>query len=65
MDGAIVPGGLFLQQPWWINLFENPKTVQFVHRLGAYVLFALVVIHMVCVGLPIAVATAWRRPADA
>ncbi len=47
MDGAIVPGGLFLQQPWWINLFENPKTVQFVHRIGAYVLFALALVHMI------------------
>jgi len=47
MDGAVVPGGLFVQQPWWINLFENPKTVQFVHRIGAYVLFALVLIHMI------------------
>ncbi|MFC3071845.1 COX15/CtaA family protein [Shinella pollutisoli] len=47
MDGALVPGGLFVQQPWWINLFENPKAVQFVHRIGAYVLFALVLVHMV------------------
>ncbi|TAA63466.1 COX15/CtaA family protein [Shinella sp. JR1-6] len=47
MDGAVVPGGLFVQNPWWINLFENPKTVQFVHRIGAYVLFALVVMHMI------------------
>ena len=47
MDGALVPGGLFVQQPWWINLFENPKTVQFVHRIGAYVLFALVLMHMI------------------
>jgi cytochrome c oxidase assembly protein subunit 15 len=46
MDGAFVPGGLFVQQPWWINLFENPKTVQFVHRLGAYVLLALALVHM-------------------
>lgn len=45
MDGAVIPGDLFIQQPWWINLFENPKTVQFVHRLGAYVLLALVVVH--------------------
>jgi len=40
MDGAVVPGGLFVQQPWWVNLFENPKTVQFVHRAGAYVVLA-------------------------
>lgn len=36
MDGAVVPGGLLLQEPWWINFFENPKTVQFVHRTFAY-----------------------------
>ena len=47
MDGAVVPGGLFVQQPWWINLFENPKTVQFVHRIGAYVLFALALAHLI------------------
>jgi cytochrome c oxidase assembly protein subunit 15 len=40
MDGAIVPDGLFLQIPAWVNLFENPKTVQFMHRLGAYILLA-------------------------
>ena len=42
MDGAIVPGDLFIQKPWWINLFENPKTVQFIHRCGAYLLFTAV-----------------------
>jgi cytochrome c oxidase assembly protein subunit 15 len=36
MDGTIVPGGLFAIDPAWRNLFENPKTVQFVHRIGAY-----------------------------
>lgn len=45
MDGALIPGDLFIQQPWWINLFENPKTVQFVHRCGAYVLLATVIFH--------------------
>ena len=47
MDGAIVPGGLFVHQPWWLNLFDNPKTVQFIHRLGAYVLLALALVHMI------------------
>lgn len=37
MDGAFVPPGLLLEQPWWLNLFENPITVQFAHRVGAYV----------------------------
>lgn len=47
MDGALVPSDLFIQNPAWINLFENPKTVQFVHRLGAYVLFAAALFHMI------------------
>lgn len=47
MDGSVVPGDLFVQQPWWINLFENPKTVQFVHRLGAYLVLAVAVVHAV------------------
>jgi heme a synthase len=36
MDGELVPAGLLLQEPWWLNLFENPITVQFAHRIGAY-----------------------------
>ncbi|MGV8939211.1 MAG: COX15/CtaA family protein [Allorhizobium sp.] len=47
MDGTLVPGDLFVQTPAILNLFENPKTVQFVHRIGAYVLLIAVLIHMV------------------
>ncbi|MBB6483380.1 COX15/CtaA family protein [Rhizobium lusitanum] len=47
MDGTIVPDGLLVQSPGWINFFENPKMVQFVHRLGAYALFAVVVVNMI------------------
>lgn len=47
MDGALVPGGLFAQAPAWLNLFENPKTVQFLHRLGAYALLVLALWHAV------------------
>jgi cytochrome c oxidase assembly protein subunit 15 len=43
MDGAVVPSGLLIQEPWWRNLFENAATVQFDHRAGAYVLFAVAV----------------------
>jgi cytochrome c oxidase assembly protein subunit 15 len=42
MDGALVPPGLATLEPWWLNLFENPITVQFQHRLGAYVVVAAV-----------------------
>ncbi|EKF58461.1 putative cytochrome C oxidase assembly transmembrane protein [Agrobacterium albertimagni AOL15] len=47
MDGAWVPDGLFLQAPAWINIFENPKTVQYIHRIGAYVLWAAALLHMI------------------
>lgn len=45
MDGAIVPSDLFVQQPLWRNLFENPKTVQFIHRVFAYAVLLLTVLH--------------------
>lgn len=38
MDGALVPDGLGVIEPWWKNLFENALTVQFAHRTIAYVL---------------------------
>jgi cytochrome c oxidase assembly protein subunit 15 len=38
MDGALVPSGLDALQPIWRNLFENPLTVQFVHRGIAYLI---------------------------
>jgi cytochrome c oxidase assembly protein subunit 15 len=47
MDGAIVPSDLFIQNPWWRNLFDNAKTVQFDHRIGAYALLAAAAWHFV------------------
>ncbi|MEO7223443.1 MAG: COX15/CtaA family protein, partial [Devosia sp.] len=38
MDGALVPNGLGVMDPWWKNLFENALTVQFIHRTIAYVI---------------------------
>lgn len=32
MDGRWIPDGLLHYQPLWRNFFENPLTVQFVHR---------------------------------
>lgn len=46
MDGAMVPSDLFIQSPWWRNLFENPKTVQFVHRIFAYTVLVLAILHL-------------------
>jgi cytochrome c oxidase assembly protein subunit 15 len=47
MDGSIIPGDLFVIEPLWRNFFENPKLVQFVHRCGAYVVFAVALWHMI------------------
>ncbi len=42
MDGDLVPSGLFMQQPWYLNFFENITTVQFQHRLLALTTFFLI-----------------------
>ncbi len=47
MDGALIPPDLLVIEPAWRNLFENPKTVQFLHRSIAYALLALVLWHMI------------------
>lgn len=44
MDGRVVPGGMDVLEPLWRNGFENPKAVQFNHRLGAYLLFGLILL---------------------
>jgi cytochrome c oxidase assembly protein subunit 15 len=55
LDGALVPPGslLFAQTPFWENFVDNLALVQFNHRIGAYVLFALALWH------------AWRMRASA
>ena len=49
MDGRWVPTDLWIRSPWWLNAFENPKTVQFVHRVSAYAVMLLIVTQMVYV----------------
>ena len=61
MDGAIVPGDLFVMSPAWVNFFENVKTVQFVHRVGAYGVFALALWHMIAVRRSLPGTTHARR----
>jgi cytochrome c oxidase assembly protein subunit 15 len=36
INGAFVPPGLGEASPWYLNLFENPLTVQFDHRMLGY-----------------------------
>jgi heme a synthase len=44
MSGYWIPPDLFEQSPWWINLFENPTTVQFIHRWLAKLLVVAVLV---------------------
>jgi cytochrome c oxidase assembly protein subunit 15 len=36
---------LLFETPWWRNLFDNTLTVQFEHRMVAYTLLVLAVLH--------------------
>jgi len=50
IDGnALIPSAarLWFEDPWWRNLFENALTVQFEHRMTAYALLALAVLHAI------------------
>ena len=42
MEGALIPRGLFAADPWWRNMFENALTVQFNHRVLAYIIAVVV-----------------------
>lgn len=52
MDGAIIPDGLAVMQPWYLNLFENVLTVQFNHRMLGYAIALLAALNL---------ALAWGR----
>jgi heme a synthase len=49
IDGALIPdmARLFFEQPWWRNFFENTLTVQFNHRMMAYAIVVLAILHVV------------------
>jgi cytochrome c oxidase assembly protein subunit 15 len=53
MDGRLIPplDGLAVVEPWYENLVDNPLTVQFNHRMAAYLLLALALLQV------------WRTPA--
>ena len=42
MNGHVVPPGMFVIDPWYLNFFGNIATVQFDHRLIAWLLAFLV-----------------------
>jgi len=47
MDGAFMPplANMMVMEPGWRNFFENTTTVQFQHRIGAYLLLAFALFH--------------------
>ena len=49
IDGAFIPTAarLFFEQPWWRNFFDNTLTVQFTHRMIAYTLVVLAILHAI------------------
>jgi heme a synthase len=49
IDGSFVPDAarLFHDKPLWRNFFENTLTVQFSHRMVAYALFVLTLLHAI------------------
>jgi len=49
IDGTLIPSTarLFFETPWWRNLFDNTLTVQFEHRMTAYLLFVVAVLHAI------------------
>jgi len=47
MDGRFFPVGLYNLSPWWLNPFEYITSVQFNHRIFAYVITLLVFIFAV------------------
>jgi heme a synthase len=49
IDGAFIPSAarLWFETPWWRNLFDNTLTVQFEHRMTAYALLILALLHAV------------------
>lgn len=42
MNGQLIPGDIMMLQPWYRNFFENMATVQFDHRLIAWLLAFLI-----------------------
>ncbi len=42
MDGYLIPPAMFVLEPWYRNFFDNITTVQFDHRLIAWLLIFLI-----------------------
>jgi cytochrome c oxidase assembly protein subunit 15 len=61
MLGSLVPDGLWAIDPAWRNLVDNALTVQFIHRLTAYLLWGAALFHAIQVQrvAPVHAARVW------
>jgi len=51
MNGTFIPNGLGQASPWYLNLFENPLTVQFDHRMLGYAVVVATILQAVWLAL--------------
>jgi cytochrome c oxidase assembly protein subunit 15 len=53
MDGSFIPPAEELTRlsPWWANLVDNITTVQLDHRMLAYLIFAIALLHLIDAGV--------------
>jgi cytochrome c oxidase assembly protein subunit 15 len=51
INGAFVPDGLGAVSPWYLNLFENPLTVQFDHRMLGYAVVVATLVQLLWLAL--------------
>ena len=51
MDGKLIPSGLGVMSPWYLNFFENVTMVQFNHRVMAYAFVILALWHLIALAL--------------
>lgn len=47
MNGMVIPDDILSMSPWYVNFVENATTTQFNHRIVAYVVVALGLMHAV------------------
>jgi heme a synthase len=49
MNGQFIPDDILSMSPWVLNVFENATTTQFNHRIVAYIVVALGLMHAIAV----------------
>lgn len=47
MDGRMIPRGLWMLDPLWLNVVDNITAIQFNHRIGGYLLAAAILAYAI------------------